>query len=38
MEEIKITDEQREQIKKIQIEMLKEVDRICEGKDRICTV
>ena len=30
MEEIKITEKEREQIKKIQLEMLKEVDRICE--------
>lgn len=30
MEEIKISDKEREQIKRIQLEMLKEVDRICE--------
>ena len=30
MEEIKITEEQRERIRKIQLEMLREVHRICE--------
>lgn len=30
MDEIKITEEQRERIRKIQLEMLREVHRICE--------
>ena len=30
MEEIKITEEQRERIRKIQLEMIREVHRICE--------